>query len=117
MKDRPCAIILVVTDEDNDDQTVTVLPITHTPPHQADDAIEIPAPTKLRLGLDDERSWVVLTEANRFIWPGPDLRPARQDDLNSVAFGLLPESLFKQIRDSFIAKVRKRKVSAVSRTE
>ena len=117
VKDRPCAIILVVTDEDNDDHTVTVLPITHTPPHQADDAIEIPAPTKLRLGLDDERSWVVLTEANRFIWPGPDLRPARQDDLNSVAFGLLPESLFKQIRDSFIAKVRKRKVSAVSRTE
>ena len=116
VKDRPCAIIMVVTNE-NDDQTVTVLPITHTPPHQADDAIEIPAATKRRLGLDDERSWVVLTEANRFIWPGPDLRPARQDDLNSVAFGLLPDGLFNQIRDSFIAKVRAGKLSRVSRTE
>ena len=106
VKDRPCAIIMVVTNEENDDQTVTVLPITHTPPQQADDAIEIPAATKRRLGLDDERSWVVLTEANRFIWPGADLRPARPDDLNSVAFGLLPEGLFNQIRDSFIAKVR-----------
>ena len=56
-------------------------------------------------------------QANRFIWPGPDLRPARQDDLNSVAFGLLPEGLFNQIRDSFIAKVRAGKLSRVSRTE
>ena len=117
VKDRPCAIILVVTNEENDDQTVTVLPITHTPPHQSDDAIEIPAPTKRRLGLDDERSWVVLTEANRFIWPGPDLRPARQDDPTSVDFGLLPDALFEQIRTRFIAKVRERKVSAVSRTK
>jgi hypothetical protein len=103
--------------EENADQTVTVLPITHTPPHQSDDAIEIPADTKRQLGLDDERSWVVLTEANRFIWPGPDLRRARSGDPSSVAYGLLPEALFEQIRTSFIAKVRARKVSAVSRTE
>jgi hypothetical protein len=30
--------------------------------------------TNQRLGLDAERSWVMLTEANRFVWPGPDLR-------------------------------------------
>ena len=33
--------------------------------------MEIPLATKARLGLDDARSWIVLNEANRFIWPGP----------------------------------------------
>lgn len=43
-----------------------------------------------RLGLDDERSWVVLTEANRFVWPGPDLRPLRFGDAASIAYGPYP---------------------------
>lgn len=78
VKDRPCAVVLLLQNEDGDD-IVTVLPITHTPPSRsdADLAIEIPPVTKRRLGLDDERSWVVPTEANRFVWPGPDLRMAR----------------------------------------
>ena len=95
VKDRPCAIVLAITN-DNRDKIVTVLPITHAAPRHTGDAIEIPPATKRRLGLDDERSWVVLTEANRFFWPGPDLRPARQGDAASVAFGLLPEGLFEE---------------------
>jgi hypothetical protein len=39
---------------------VTVLPISHTPPADPELAVELPAATKRRLGLDDERSWVVL---------------------------------------------------------
>ncbi len=42
---------------------VRVLPITHTPPANPADAIEIPAAVKNRLRLDHERSWIVLTEA------------------------------------------------------
>jgi len=38
VKDRPCAIILAVTNE-NDDQIVTVLPITHAVPRHTGDAI------------------------------------------------------------------------------
>ena len=72
-KDRPCAVILVVTDNEGN-HIVTVLPITHTPPSSAASAVEIPYATKQRLGLDAERSWVILTEVNRFIWPRPDLR-------------------------------------------
>ncbi len=68
VKDRPCAIILATAEH-----VVTVLPITHAPPADASMAVEIPPATKRRLGLDSERSWVVLSEANRFIWPGPDL--------------------------------------------
>jgi hypothetical protein len=40
-------------------------------PHMAS---RIPAATKRRLGLDDARSWIIVTESNRFIWPGRDLR-------------------------------------------
>jgi hypothetical protein len=116
VKDRPCAIVLTVADE-NGDQIITVLPITHTPPRQSGDAIEMPAATKRRLGLDDERSWIVLTEANRFAWPGPDLRPARQGNAASVAYGLLPHGLFEQVRTSFIHLLRERKAGTVLRSE
>ena len=69
VKDRPCAVILVTQDAEGE-QLVTVLPVTHSTPTNPSLAIEIPAETKRRLGLDDARSWVVLTEANQFTWLG-----------------------------------------------
>lgn len=101
VKDRPCAIVMVVTD-DHDEKIVTVLPVTHTPPSNPALAVEIPYATKERLNLDAELSWIMLTEANRFAWPGPDLRmrePGR--DPESVAYGLLPRALFKEISSRF----------------
>jgi hypothetical protein len=68
VKDRPCAIILVLFEEDGR-QRVRVLPVTHSPPSNPRDGLEIPLPTKIRLGLDSMRSWIVLTEANDFFWP------------------------------------------------
>ncbi len=56
-------------------EVVTVVPITHSPPIDASDAVEIPAALKAHLGLDDVPSWIVVTETNDFLWPGPDLRP------------------------------------------
>lgn len=38
-KDRPCAIIMAVTDDEGESQ-VLVLPITHAPPYDAADAVE-----------------------------------------------------------------------------
>jgi len=72
---------------------------------------------KRRLGLDDVPSWVVLTEANRFAWPGPDLRPSKKGDSASVAYGLLPYGLFEDIRLRFLAALRARRAQAVVRTE
>ena len=114
-KDRPCAVILV-TRTDEGEEIVTVLPITHSPPREEDLAVEIPVATKNRLGLDGERSWVVLTEANRFIWPGPDLRPAKPGDSSGVAYGLLPASLFNDIRLKFIALLKARRATSTART-
>lgn len=104
-KDRPCAIILVRRVID-DETEVTVLPVTHTPPSDADSAIEIPHPTKHRLGLDDERSWVILTEVNTFIWPGPDLRPVTAGSNQQFDYGFLPPGFFRQLRDRFIELVK-----------
>lgn len=116
VKDRPCAVVLVVTD-DAGEPIVTVLPVTHSPPADMELAVEMPASVKRRLGLDDERSWIVLSEANRFIWPGPDLRPARRGDAGSVAYGALPFGLFEQVRRKFLAAVKARRAHAVPRTE
>jgi len=116
IKNRPCAIVLSTTSGEGG-KTVVVLPITHTPPSDPGSVVELSAAVKRRLGLDDERSWVVLTEANRFVWPGPDLRPAKPGDVSSVAYGPLPYKLFEQIRVGFIKAVKERKVSAVTRTE
>jgi hypothetical protein len=116
VKDRPCAVVLVTADEDGE-QWVTVLPVTHTPPSVPELVVEIPAATKCRLGLDDERSWVVLSEGNHFLWPGPDLRPARPGDAASVAYGQLPYTLFEEIRTKFIAAIRARRGGIVPRSE
>jgi len=78
-KDRPCVILLVGPAREGG-TLVTVAPITHTPPdpERRADAIALPAPTQLRLGLDGERSWVLASDLNQFVWPGFDLRPIRR---------------------------------------
>jgi hypothetical protein len=92
-----------MTVDEEGEKLVTVLPVTHTPPSDPALAVEIP-PAKRCLGLDEARSWVVLTEANRFRWPGPDLRPAVPGDSATAAYGPLPYALFEEIRKKFIAK-------------
>jgi glyoxylase-like metal-dependent hydrolase (beta-lactamase superfamily II) len=101
-KDRPCAIIAAVRD-DGRDTRVLVLPVPHSAPDHAGLAVEIPAAVKQRLKLDAEPSWVVLSEWNEFVWPGPDLRPAPTGDDASVAYGMLPPGLFATIRDRFLS--------------
>jgi hypothetical protein len=118
VKDRPCAVVLMLQDEEGG-EVVTVLPITHTPPSRSDAnlAIEIPADTKRRLGLDDKPSWIMLTEANRFTWPGPDLRTERNGDSSSVVYGLLPERLFERVRTTFLTALKEGKAGLVQRTD
>ena len=108
--------MILVTITKDDEQAVTVPPITHSPPGDPETAVEIPAATKRRLGLDDERSWIIVNEANQFAWPGPDLRPSRSGNPSSVAYGVLPDGVFKEVQKKFsrvIAKVG----TVVTRTE
>jgi hypothetical protein len=114
-KDRPCAVLLATTTEEGQ-QMVTVLPVTHTPPTDERLAVEIPAGTKTRLGLDVDRSWIILNEANRFQWPGPDLRPIPGDKDGHVAYGLLPARLYDLVRTKWLAAFDARQVGQVNRT-
>jgi hypothetical protein len=115
-KDRPCAIVMAIIEEDGDKE-VWVLPITHTPPANAADAIEIPTLTKNRLGLDSERSWIIVTEANEFVWPGPDLRPVPGRDVSTIAYGVLPPRFFAYVRDRFLERDQHEKSRRIKRSE
>ena len=114
-KDRPCAVIPVV--EVEGEKCVAVLAITHTPPIDARDPVEIPADTKARLGLDHERSRIVVNELNLFRWPGPDLRFITERNPSSIIYGRLPPRFFDHVRDRFATNVRERRVRQVVRTE
>jgi hypothetical protein len=115
-KDRPCAIVRTVVDADGDKE-VLVLPVTHSPPADLVDAIEIPAATKSRLGLDGERSWVVITEANEFVWPGPDLRTVPGRDESTISYDPLPPRFFAHVRDEFLERDQRETFGRVKRTE
>lgn len=115
-KDRPCAVVAALRNTPTG-TIVIVLPITHSPPLHGTFAVELSPNTKARLGLDGHRSWVILSEANRFRWPGPDLRPAINGDLSTVAYGELPASVFLRIRDAFLKAHADRRAALVRRSE
>jgi hypothetical protein len=117
VKDRPCAIVAAIKQDADGDTRVLVLPVTHSPPAKETPAVEIPATIKKRLKLDAERSWIVLSEWNEFIWPGPDLRRGARGDDRSVAYGFLPPGFFATVRDRFIEAVQRGRAQEVRRTE
>jgi hypothetical protein len=115
-KDRPCAIILALRDN-GDDSQVLVVPVTHSPPDDRSTALELPQAVKQHLGLDTERSWVVLSESNLFDWLGPDMRRVGDRDDSSVAYGFLPPKLFAELCRRFLALEATSRSRRVQRTE
>ena len=113
VKERPCVVVLAVEQKDNDIR-VTVCPVTHAPPKEPKFAVEIPRHTKMRLGMDDERSWIVVTELNRFIWPGPDVRPT---PLGRWAYGVLSPRLLKKVSSTLLLAYRSRRIALIHRTD
>lgn len=66
-----------------------------------------------RLGLDGERSWIVLDDFNEFVWPGYDLRPI-PGHAGKYDYGFLPPALFKQMAERII-QLRNKGLKPVSR--
>ena len=129
VKNRPCAIVLAVRREGvtpaqggaaagkSDTLTiVTVAPITHTPPHDPNTAMEIPAKVKQHLGLDSERSWIILDEFNEFAWPGFDLRPIPGKP-SRYHYGFLPPTMYRMIVERILELRRQRRVHVSPRDE
>lgn len=113
-KQRPCAIIIAVTGETGEIETV-VAPITHLEPQSPAEGIEIPPRVKKHLGLDDKRSWVIVTDLNVFKWPGVDIYPVPRSGPGAYDYGFLPPALFDRIR-ARIDEIGSRK-AATRRTE
>lgn len=101
-KRRPCAIVVAVTVASGEIQAV-VAPITHTEPRPPAEGVEIPRRVKQDLGLDDRRSWVIVTDLNAFIWPGIDIYPVPASPPGTFEYGYLPPRLFDMIRTRIMA--------------
>jgi hypothetical protein len=93
-KYRPCVVIVCVQRYD-DELIVTVAPITHTQPDDPSEGVRLTGATCRRLGLDSQTQWIVATEFNRFVWPGPDLSPTPD---GRPAYGQLPEVVFEALK-------------------
>jgi len=115
-KDRPCAIVLATRGHE-DEMRVLVVPVTHSTPVDSSTALELPPAVKRHLGLDAERSWIILSESNLFDWPGPDLRRVGDRDDSSVVYGVLPPGLFAELRRRFLALESAARSRRVQRTE
>jgi hypothetical protein len=63
------------------------------------------------------RSWIIVDQHNEFIWPGPDLRLARDGDDSTVAYGFLPPGLFARVRKLFLSLNPLRGTQSVKRTQ
>jgi hypothetical protein len=94
---------------------ILVAPVTHSAPDVPADAIEIPANVKKQLGFDRERSWIVLSELNRFIWPGPDIRPVIGSD--APFYDALPDWLFERVRQAVLDHAAAGRLRVTKRTE
>ena len=112
-KDRPCVIVLVEPQPDVA-PFVSLCPITHSPLGAPEQGVELPAATKRRLGLDEERSWVVVTEVNRFHWPGFDLRRTPE---GREMWGELPPVLLRAVIERLNVQGRQGRLSAVGRDD
>lgn len=116
-KDRPCAIVVASeAAEPNQRKQVAVVPITHAPPHDPRVALEIPRRVKEHLGLDSERSWIVLDEFNVFTWPGFDLRPIKSKG-GRADYGFLPPRFFDQLIERIQELEKEDDVTRTSRDE
>ncbi|NJM34117.1 MAG: hypothetical protein HC850_04700 [Rhodomicrobium sp.] len=117
-KDRPCAVVLAHHRRESGETIVVVAPITHRSPAGDPNAIEIPFSVKRRLGLDDERSWIITNDVNSFIWPGPDLRKVDRPEMGGeFAYGFLPRNMISEMIARIVNQMRAGTLKSVKRTK
>jgi mRNA-degrading endonuclease toxin of MazEF toxin-antitoxin module len=114
VKDRPC-VIVSASPAPATDILVNLVPITHRAPGDAADAVELSLPIKRHLGMDDDRSWIMVTEVNRFRWPGPDLRPIPGKATGNFTYGVVPPKLLAKIKAGILDAAGNRSLRTTAR--
>jgi len=107
-KERPACIAMAM-DDDRDPRMVIILPITHSRPAGQDSGVEIPERVRRNLGLDDRRSWVIVSDANVDDWPNAGIAPLPGKS-KAYAYGILPDLLFQKIKSEFLKYYDKRRI-------
>lgn len=119
-KARPCCIVLSFHGQADQDGPpgakmlrVVYIPISHTPPDDAQTGFELSPGAKRAAGLDRQRQWAVLSECNIDTWPN-DIRQI-EGDPGRFHYGRLPADAFDRLKTKFIALYRARKRGLVRR--
>ena len=112
-KDRP-ACLVAASEPTLSPRFVVILPITHAPPTGDTVGIEIPAAVCRALNLDDERSWVVVSEYNVDAWPNAGLEPIPGRS-GVFAYGFIPPGLFAAVKSRFLEIARSKSRRGVRR--
>lgn len=107
-------VVVVARIEEAAGTLILVAPVTQAAPEKSADAVEIPPNVKKQLGLDDDRSWIVVTELNRFIWPGPDIRPV--PETGAPFYDALPGWLFERVRSGVLQHSAQGRLKVTKRT-
>lgn len=107
VKDRRCVVVAIL----EEGRRVVVMPITGTEPDH-DNKIPLPAGA---LGLE-RRSWIVTSELNITLWPGHDLRPAREPKGAWWRYGRLSDALRQRVAEAMQALIRSGQANVVTRT-
>ena len=77
--------------------------------------IAVPRPLPVWTAHEEIHAWsVILTEVNRFAWPGFDLRPIAGREPR-IDYGFVPPALFEQIRAGILRMVRSGKRTTTPR--
>ena len=108
-------VVAVSVITQNDKEHLLVLAVTHTPPRDPSDAVELPAQMKQKLGLDARPSWIVTTEANAFVWSETDARPIPRRASTSVVYGSVPASFRLRIIAAFLENRKKQRAAIIVR--
>ncbi len=112
-KTRP-ACLVAATDSTTLPRFVVLLPITHSSPSGGTLGIEIPPRVRRALGLDDARSWVIVSEYNVDTWPNAGLTPV-PDRRGVFFYGFVPPRLFADVKTTFLELARRKQSAGVRR--
>ena len=96
-KDRPVVVAFAVAIGGR--PGYIVVPITTKAPSPGH-GIEIPDAARRQLRLDGDRNWIITTEVNEFVWPGPDIRPFERDGVRTISYGFLPAGLVRSVQEA-----------------
>jgi len=112
-KDRPTCLV-AASDSQTKPRFVVLLPITHTPRDGETVGIEIPAKVKQAIGLDDARSWVIVSEHNIDEWPNAGLSPVPGKQ-GVFGYGFIPPGLLAQIKPDSLSWLDRTRAAKVRR--